>query len=209
MTPNVEYEMFALPSLDSDWRANDVRWVAPSGDSTTLPVSTTTAGDSTGFSSGARIQTVGRTEIVSLTVDWRLPGGNTGTVSVPFIIKAGPTSKRSCVKILTRCRYRWRRSSMAHLVPAPTHFNTRLACDSRTCVRPTSPNLSTGWGCSMTSAIDRVAGFCSGRPTKVRSEILLISTIEDPTLTSTVLSQNQRQVSPMTVHNVHEAWAWR
>jgi hypothetical protein len=34
----------------------------------------------------------------------------------------------------------------------------------------------------MTSAIDRVAGFCSGRPTKVRSEILLISTIEDPTL---------------------------
>ncbi|WP_416838772.1 hypothetical protein [Haloferax sp. DFSO52] len=41
-----------------------------------------------GFESDARIEMVGRTEIVFWTVDWCLPGG-AGTVSVPFIVRAG------------------------------------------------------------------------------------------------------------------------
>jgi|GEM_PF-1340178 hypothetical protein len=89
MTPNVEYEMFALPSSTvtgerttcdgSLHQAIQQPFQSPRQQQETPP----------GFSSGARIQTVGRTEIVFWTVDWRLPGGNSGTVSVPFIIKAG------------------------------------------------------------------------------------------------------------------------
>ena len=41
-----------------------------------------------GFDSSARIKTIGRTEIVFWTVEWRLPGGNSGTLSVPLIVKA-------------------------------------------------------------------------------------------------------------------------
>ncbi len=89
MTPDVEYEMFALPSSTvteerttcdgSLHQAIQQPFQSPRRLQETPP----------GFDSGARIQTVGRTEIVFWTVDWQLPGGNTGTVSVPFIVKAG------------------------------------------------------------------------------------------------------------------------
>ncbi len=89
ITTVVEYEMFALPSSTvtgeprtcdgSLHQAIQQSFQKPRQRQETPP----------GFASDARIQTVGRTEIVFWTVEWRLPGGNSGAVSVPFIVKAG------------------------------------------------------------------------------------------------------------------------
>ncbi|MFC7216043.1 hypothetical protein ACFQO4_18395 [Saliphagus sp. GCM10025334] len=88
MTVPVTYEMYSLPSstvtgeratsdaalyqaLQRTFRQSRWQHVTP-----------------TGFGSDARIETIGRTEIVLWTVDWNLLGG-ADTVSVPFIVRAG------------------------------------------------------------------------------------------------------------------------
>lgn len=89
MTLPVEYGVFALPSstVTGMPKTSD----AALHQSLQGPFQRSRRRHATppGFASGARIETFGRTEIVYWTVDWRLPGGNNGTVSVPFIIEAG------------------------------------------------------------------------------------------------------------------------
>jgi len=89
MTPDVEYEMFALPSstvtgerttCDGALHQSLQQMFQPPRQQQKTP---------SGFKSDARIKTIGRTEFVLWTVDWQLPGGITGTVSVPFIVNAG------------------------------------------------------------------------------------------------------------------------
>lgn len=100
VTVPVDYERFAVPSatVTGDRAATDAdlhralrRRFEPARSRRTTP---------NGFSSGATVRTVGVTEIVDWTVDWRLPGPNKGTVTVPFIVQAGPSVEHALSEVL-------------------------------------------------------------------------------------------------------------
>jgi|AntDeeMetagen681_2_1112603.scaffolds.fasta_scaffold00343_11 hypothetical protein len=89
MAPKVEYEMFALPSSTVTGERTSCDGALHQAIQKPFQKPRQRQETPTGFDSGARIKTIGRTEIVFWTVEWQLPGGNSGTLSVPFIVKAG------------------------------------------------------------------------------------------------------------------------
>lgn len=89
ITLPVEYQLFALPSstVTGEPNTND----AALHQSLEHPFCESRRRHVTpqGFDVDAQVTTVGRTEFVHWIVGWRLPGGNTGTLSVPFVVSAG------------------------------------------------------------------------------------------------------------------------
>ncbi len=88
MTVPVTYDMYSLPSSTATGERATSDGALYQALQRTFRQSQRQHVTPPGFDSDARIETIGRTEMVLWTVDWSLLG-DTDTVSVPFIVKAG------------------------------------------------------------------------------------------------------------------------